>query len=424
MGALQYIDRPGYAALLMRRQEVDLYKEGAILDRATKWFEGTPAHWDGDAKCFRFPSTATITFGHLAGARDHGKWKGPAFQYIGFEELTEWEQSDYLFMFSRLRGLIGGVPTRARAATNPGGIGHDWVWERFVRFAKQLGTDTLYSEWIKGEKKGAPYFASEPSSQAIDIANTLGVVAQGAYFVPAFAEDNPSLNVVEYMLNLAKLDPVELAWYAKGDWSAVPSGRYFQRAWFHYLDDKPRDVFWLRYWDLAGTEEIEQPGKPKKDPAWSAGTLLGIQHNEQTKSNRLVIADCERARLEPADVEDFVLVKAKEDGRGVPIVIEQEPGSSGKATIVNYQRKVLFGWNVEGDKKTGSKEAMWLTLASLAKAGGVWLVRGPWNEAFVKELVSLPVGKKDQADSASGGYAWCVGDSGGRLARIRGLSRL
>lgn len=427
MAALQYIDRPGYAALLMRRQEVDLKKEGAILDRAMKWFQGTPAYWDAAAKCFRFPSTATLTFGHLAGPRDHGKWKGPEFQFIGIDELTEWEQSDYTFMFSRLRGLVGGVPTRMRAGTNPGGEGHDWVWERFVRFAVQQGTGALYDDpkhpetsWRKGPRQGAPYFESPPSEQAKEVAKRVGAKLQGACFVPAFAEDNPALNLAEYAMNLAKLDPVSYAWYAEGDWNAVPDGRYFQRDWFEYLDDEPTDVFWFRYWDLAGTDDLEG----KKDPAWTAGARLGIQHNRQTQSNRLVIANVKRARLDPPEVEQFVFETAKADGKRVPIVIEQEPGSSGKATIMNYQRKVLFGWNVEGDKKTGSKEAMWLTLASTARAGGVALVRGPWNEDFVKELVSLPTGKKDQADAAAGGYAWSVSDAGGRLARIRGLARL
>ena len=426
MAALQYIDRPGYAALLMRKQEVDLKKEGAILDRATKWFEGTPAVWDGGAKCFRFPSTATITFGHLAGSRDHGKWKGPEFQYIGIDELTEWEQGDYTFMFSRLRGLIGGVPTRMRASTNPGGEGHDWVWERFVRFAKQAAGGMPYDDpkhpelgWRKGPRQGSPYFESPPSDQAIEVSKRVGTKPQGSFFVPAFAEDNPALNLQEYAMNLAKLDPVSYAWYAEGDWNAVPSGRYFQREWFEYIDDEPTDVFWFRYWDLAGTDDLEGA----KDPAWTAGVRLGIQLNQKTQGSRCIVADVRRTRVDPPAVEEFVLSTANTDGKKVPIVIEQEPGSSGKATIINYQRKVLFGWNCEGDKKTGSKEEMWLTLASLARAGGLVLVRGAWNDAFVKELVSLPTGKKDQADAAAGGYAWAVGDVGGRLARIRGLAK-
>jgi phage terminase large subunit-like protein len=66
---------------------------------------------------------------------------------------------------------------------------------------------------------------------------------------------------------------------------------------------------------------------------------------------------------------------------------------------------------------------MWRGLAGLARNGGVYLVRGPWNEIFVKELITLPVGKKDQADAASGGYAWLIGPGGG-LARLRLLASM
>src|ERR1017187_8512908 len=40
MAALQYVDVPGYAALILRRSFADLDQEDAILDRAKKWLIG------------------------------------------------------------------------------------------------------------------------------------------------------------------------------------------------------------------------------------------------------------------------------------------------------------------------------------------------------------------------------------------------
>src|SRR3954453_8596558 len=42
MGALQYVDEPGYAALLLRKSYPDLSKPGAIMSRFKEWMRGNP----------------------------------------------------------------------------------------------------------------------------------------------------------------------------------------------------------------------------------------------------------------------------------------------------------------------------------------------------------------------------------------------
>jgi len=416
LAGLQYVDRPTYSALILRRSETDLFKADAILDRAKKWFAGTAAQWDAGLLGFRFPTYdsnpgATISFGHLKFTKDRDKWKGPAYQFIGVEELTEWDEGDYVFLFSRLRSTDAKIPTRMRANTNPGGVGHEWVKARFVEHAAQLGTGHPYKGWRKGSRVGLPVFQSPPSEQVKEIARKLGVVAQGAHFVPAFADDNPSLDRRGYLLNLAQLDPVEYAWYAEGDWDAQPSGKIFKREWFaRFLEEEPADVQWVRYWDLAGTDpELEE--NEGKDPAWSAGVKVGLWFDE-AGAMRVIIADAVRARLEPGDVELFVRATAETDGKEVPVAIEREPGSSGKAVVRGYAVRTLRGWDVHEHHKTGSKEEMWRPLAGIARFGALYLVRGAWNRDFVNELVQLPKGYKDQADAASGGYAWLLEEHG------------
>lgn len=432
-GALQFVDRPNYSALLMRRQEVDLNKAGAILDRARSWFAGTAAKWDAKLFGFRFPSYdsnpgASISFGFFQHDNDRGKWKGTEYQYIGIDELTEWPEAHYLFMFSRLRGKVGGVPTRMRAGTNPGGVGHEWVWNRFVRYSKQLGTGTPYDDgkgqgWRFGERAGSPYFVSEPSVQAQELGKQYGVPAVGACFVPAFVDDNPAVNAAEYLMNLARGDETEFAWYAKGDWTAVPPGQFFKREWFtEYLEAAPPGIFWIRYWDLAATEgDTKAAAAERSGPAWTAGAKLGIWR-QKSGDHKLVIANMRREKLEPGGVREFVKATGESDTKRVQIVIEQDPGQAGKDQVINYQRTVLFGWSVHGNRATGPKETYWAQLAAFAKAGGIVLVRGEWNEALIKELVSLPAAKKDQADACSRGYAWLIGDEGKRLAHIFALA--
>src|SRR5438445_346201 len=63
--ALQYVDVPGYAALIIRKSYTDLSMPGALIDRAHKVLDNNKSvHWNGDLKKFTFKSGATLSFGH------------------------------------------------------------------------------------------------------------------------------------------------------------------------------------------------------------------------------------------------------------------------------------------------------------------------------------------------------------------------
>ena len=71
---------------------------------------------------------ATITFGYLARPLDKFRYASSEFQYIAFDELTDFEEEDYLFLFSRLRRTrCSQAKLRIRSASNPGGSGRLWV---------------------------------------------------------------------------------------------------------------------------------------------------------------------------------------------------------------------------------------------------------------------------------------------------------
>ena len=166
MGALEYVHVPGHAALLLRRTYADLALPGAIMERSHGWLQGTGATWNGTDKRWTFPSGATLTFGYLDTEKDKFRYASAEFQFIGFDEVTQFPEGWYRFLLSRLRGPVGlGVPMRARSAGNPGGIGHQWVKKRFV--------DSTGPE---------------------------------CRFVPANLADNPALDAVEYRKSLAQLD--------------------------------------------------------------------------------------------------------------------------------------------------------------------------------------------------------------------------
>ena len=356
MSALQYVDQPGYAALLLRRSYTDLALPGALMDRAKEWLMPTDAKWRESSKTWTFPSGATLTFGYLEHIGDEYRYQSTEFQMIGFDELTQFEQSHYRYMFSRLRRRVDGdVPLRMRAASNPGGIGHEWVRGRFID---------------------------------ADVDNDARV------FIPARLPDNPYLDQDAYVQSLNQLDPVTRRQLLDGDWTARQPGNLFQREWFHVVEDVP--VFInksVRYWDLAAT-----PKRPGSDPDYTAGVRV-----DYANDGLFYVVDVQRMRGTPADVERRIAQTAAVDGQKTQIVIEQEPGASGVNTIYHYVTRVLPEYTVRGQRATGSKLERAGPTSSQAEVGNVRLLRGPWVSVFLDELEAFPYGgHDDQVDALSG----------------------
>ena len=135
MAALQYVSEPNYSALILRKTYQDLSRPNAIMDRANKWLSiHEDLHWNSYTKTWTFPSGATLSFGYLAHNNDLDQYQGAELQFVGFDELTQFPENQYTYLHSRLRKLEDSdVPIRMRAGTNPGGRGHDWVKDRFIK---------------------------------------------------------------------------------------------------------------------------------------------------------------------------------------------------------------------------------------------------------------------------------------------------
>lgn len=410
MAALQYVDVPGYSAGIFRRTKEDLNKPDSILHRAHAWFSGTAARWDEKLHGYCFPTLpgkadATIHFGYGTTKREiEDRYQGTSFQYIGVDEGGQWILDAYRYLFSRVRKPEGmPVPLRARVGFNPGGRGAEWIKDRFVRNGRTA--DGLnHAEYRAHRKAGAeptpPYLVSPPSPEAVDAAQRLGRQPRSVYFVPAFVDDNPGLDVGAYRAQLAELDPVTRAQLEEGDFDAVDSGEFFKPEWFKFVEVVPAGARQkVRYWDLAATEP-----KPGTDPDWTAGVLMSVERTED-KRHRYYIEDVVHFRAGPAAVESRVKATALVDGKTVPIWIEEEPGSAGKNNTDNYAARVVPGYVFKGHRKTGSKPEFWKPLASAAQNGLLFLKRAPWNREFIAELCALPFGKKDQADSAGGAFS-------------------
>jgi phage terminase large subunit-like protein len=240
ISALQYVDCKDYAALLLRRTFADLALPKALMDRASEWLRGTPATWNAQEKTWSFPSGATLTFGYLENENDKYRYQSAEFQFVGFDEVTQFNETQYTFLFSRLRRLANSdIPVRMRSASNPDGVGVDWVRRRFVpdTFVNSAGVDKFNRVWSNEDR----------------------------VFVPALMDDNPYIDQDQYGDSLSKLGIVLEARLRSGDWGVEPIGALVKREWFgpdKYFVALPDGAKWkVRGWDLAMKDKEVMPHK-------------------------------------------------------------------------------------------------------------------------------------------------------------------
>jgi len=168
-------------------------------------------------------------------------------------------------------------------------------------------------------------------------------------------------------------------------------GGLFKRDDFSVVNAPPPSARRVRGWDFAGTK--------KKTSPFTVGLLLSMS------GGRLFIEDVRRGNWLPLDVQDQLKAAAGRDGFDVVISVPQDPGQSGKHQVAAFAQ-VLHGYDVRSSPESGSKEDRARPIAAQVAAGNVALVRGEWNELFLREAETFPRSTfKDQIDALSRAYS-------------------
>lgn len=378
MDALANVDVPGYSALLVRKTFTDLTQPGALIPRSHQWLAGTGAKWRERERIWVFPSGATLKFGYLENEYDHLQYQGSEFQYIGFDELTQHREDQYLYLFSRLRRKTQiKVPLKMRSTTNPGGPGHDWVRKRFIEGATEDEKDVLV---LSGKTEDREFTRT---------------------FIKAYLWDNPFIGREEYEANLQHLDPVTRAQLLEGDWDISPSGEHFRLEWFDkaYVDRVPILESYMRAWDPS----LTKGGDP------SASTLMGSFDRD------VFLLDQTEDWNDVPGLIELIVRKSKTDPPGTAIAVEDS--SISKPIIWSLRQRAelqdvrilsvpvtkITGPRVGNDKL--SRASAWINRLA---DGELKIVRGEWNARFVSQCLRFTnqkTDKDDLIDSVSVGYS-------------------
>lgn len=228
---IRFVNNPAANMLLVRRSTEELRELISVSKKL--YTKAIPeARFLERDKTWVFPSGATLWMSYLDRDDDVTRYQGQAFNWIGFDELTQWS-SPYAwnYMRSRLRtSKDSGLKLYQRATTNPGGAGHLWVKKTFIDpapyntsfWATNIETGEIIA-WPRGHsKEGEPLFKRK--------------------FIPAKLYDNPYLSDDGlYEANLLSLPEHQRRQLLEGDWS-VSEGSAFPE--FNYAEHviEPFDI--------------------------------------------------------------------------------------------------------------------------------------------------------------------------------------
>ena len=229
--ALRQVNIPHYKALILRKTYPQLSE---LIEKSLNLYPKAfpKARYNNTAHTWTFPSGAKIIFGSLNHTQDKINYQGKAYDFIGFDELTHFTLEEYMYLYSRNRPNGPGTRVYLRATTNPGGIGHGWVKERFITPAPPM----------------------TPMETEVEVK-----MKRSRIFVPATVFDNQKLleNDPNYLANLAMMPEAEKNALLYGSWDSFDGQvftewkndpkHYDDQRWTHVISPFPIPKDWRIY---------------------------------------------------------------------------------------------------------------------------------------------------------------------------------
>lgn len=406
---LRFLHSRRFSATIFRRTNPQLEQQGGIWETARDLYPQFGGVATEGKHLFTFPSGMVVKFAHLQQEKHSEGYRGSQLPFIGFDELPEFTERQFWYMFSRNRDPYGVVHPYIRATCNPdpdsfvAGLVEWWI-DQDTGYAIPERSGVV--RWFTRMRDEITWADSRDACIAATLKKFPGtperdLLPKSFTFIPSNLDDNPALleGDPSYRANLNALSYVERERLLNGNWKIRPTaGNVFNRAWFKSIPALPVSGTWVRYWDKAGTDAEDNPGA-----AFTCGALVG-----RMDDGRYIVGDVKRGQWSALERENVIRQTADADrerfGNRLVTWIEQEPGSGGKESAEATVRN-LGGHRVYPDRVTGSKIERAQPLSAQAEAGNVWYVVGPWNDSWLSELHAFPDAKlKDQADATSGAF--------------------
>jgi predicted phage terminase large subunit-like protein len=407
-----HLDNGRFRAVIFRRTVPMLRAPGGLWDSSREIYSRLGATAREQSHEWIFPSGSVLKLSGMELEQDAYGWQGSEIALLCFDELTQFTEKQFFYLLSRNRSTCGVRPY-VRATCNPDS--DSWLrnfiawWihpDSGLPIKERSGVlrwfirrdDELF--WADTRQELVEKFGDDAEPKSVT-------------FVPASVHDNKILLAKDkgYVGNLKALPLVERERLLNGNWNVrATAGNYFRREWFTIVDHAPADVVArCRYWDRAASEQ-----RPGTDPDASAGVLLS-----KTADGIYFVEDCRKLFASPHVVQQTMLNCAMQDATGTIIGFMQDPGSAG-VMEAQATARALDGFDVRFATATGSKEVRAKPTSAQCEAGNFKIIRGSWNDDFIRELENFPAGRHDDAvDALSGAHAMLAQFSGAIATVIR-----
>lgn len=190
---LYALDYPKSKQIIFRRTFADLEK--SLIRVSLELYPKEIASYNSSKHTWKFKNGSIIDFGYIDNERDVYQYQSAEYDIIRFDELTHFTEYMYTYMISRCRGA-NPYPKGLKSSTNPGGIGHSWVKERFI----DIGEPNKIHKFKEGSR----------------------------IFIPSLVQDNMFLldNDPDYVKRLDNLPEKERKALKFGNWD-IFDGQYF-----------------------------------------------------------------------------------------------------------------------------------------------------------------------------------------------------
>ena len=235
---------PHLQAYLFRRTYPEL--EDNHIINALMEYPPEIARYNEQKKRFHFHNGSMLHMCHCQHEKNVFIYQGAEIHLLLIDELTTFTQFIYDYLFQRVRCTLPHIPDAVRhkipgviTASNPGGVGHEWVKARWVNYAQPY------------ELKRAPKDPEHPEH--------MPMLRQ---FIPGLLEDNPILMERDpgYITRLNNLPEPWRTAYMKGDWDIFMGQAFMFSKRHHVIKPMPipegAPIYWTMDWGFGAPFSI------------------------------------------------------------------------------------------------------------------------------------------------------------------------
>lgn len=238
MDIVRYLHIPGFGAVVFRRTTPQIRNEGSLWDTSIGLYQVLGGKQREFLLQWDFKEGSRVRFNHMEYEKNKYDHQGGQYPYIGFDELTQFTKTQFLYLLSRNRSPVDGVDPCIRATCNPDP--DSWVAD-FIKWwidqetgypiperagkLRYFTTDKSVFVWGASKQEvidRCPHIFNDENLQGQDPEELVKSVT----FVPGDVYENKELLKRDpgYLANLLALPEEEQLRLLKGNWKIRQDG--------------------------------------------------------------------------------------------------------------------------------------------------------------------------------------------------------